>query len=144
MATWDAVGAIARGHQTIIVGDPKQLPPTNFYGRNDDDDDSVPEFDRDLESIRDEAKASGLPTRHLRWHYRSRHESLIAFSNWHYYDNNLITFPSPVTQDEAVSLTFVPTGVYDPRQSRTNREGTPALAAHIPVQLGRWPRFAGT
>jgi very-short-patch-repair endonuclease len=138
IATWDAVGAIARGHQTIIVGDPKQLPPTNFFGRNDGDDDSVPELDRDLESILDEAKASGLPTRHLRWHYRSRHESLIAFSNWHYYDNNLITFPSPVTQDEAVSLTFVPTGVYDRGKSRTNREEARAIAADIRVKLEGW------
>jgi len=138
IATWDAVGAIARGHQTIIVGDPKQLPPTNFFGRNDGDDDSVPEFDRDLESILDEAKASGLPTRHLRWHYRSRHESLIAFSNWHYYDNNLITFPSPVTQDEAVSLTFVPTGVYDRGKSRTNREEARAIAADIRIKLEDW------
>jgi very-short-patch-repair endonuclease len=138
IATWDAVGAIARGHQTIIVGDPKQLPPTNFFGRNDGDDDSIPEFDRDLESILDEAKASGLPTRHLRWHYRSRHESLIAFSNWHYYDNNLITFPSPVTQDEAVSLTFVPTGVYDRGKSRTNREEARAIAADIRVKLEDW------
>jgi AAA domain len=64
IATWDAVGAIARGRQTIIVGDPKQLPPTNFFGRNDSDDDDLPEHDRDLESILDEAKASGLPTRH--------------------------------------------------------------------------------
>jgi very-short-patch-repair endonuclease len=138
IATWDAVGAIARGHQTIIVGDPKQLPPTNFFGRSDADDDSVPEFDRDLESILDEAKASGLPIRHLRWHYRSRHESLIAFSNCHYYDNNLITFPSPVTQDEAVSLTFVPTGVYDRGKSRTNREEARAIAADIRIKLQAW------
>ncbi len=138
IATWDAVGAIARGHQTIIVGDPKQLPPTNFFGRNDADEDDVPEFDRDLESILDEAKASGLPTRHLRWHYRSRHESLIAFSNWHYYENNLITFPSPVTQDQAVSLTFVPTGVYDRGKSRTNREEARAIANDIRGKLETW------
>ena len=138
IATWDAVGAIARGHQTIIVGDPKQLPPTNFFGRNDSDGDDVPEFDRDLESILDEATASGLPTRRLRWHYRSRHESLIAFSNWHYYDNNLITFPSPVTQDEAVSLTFLPTGVYDRGKSRTNREEARAIAADIRGKLETW------
>jgi very-short-patch-repair endonuclease len=135
IATWDAVGAIARGHQTIIVGDPKQLPPTNFFGRSDSEDDSIPEFDRDLESILDEAKASGLPTRHLRWHYRSRHESLIAFSNWHYYSNNLITFPSPVTTDEAVSLTFLPTGVYDRGKSRTNAEEAKAIASNIRSRL---------
>ena len=94
ITTWDAVGAIARGRQTIIVGDPKQLPPTNFFGRSDDDgeDETIEDYDKDLESILDEAKASGLPTLQLNWHYRSRHESLIAFSNWNYYGNEL--FPS--------------------------------------------------
>jgi very-short-patch-repair endonuclease len=138
ITTWDAVGAIARGRQTIIVGDPKQLPPTNFFGRADGDDDSVSELDRDLESILDEAKASGLPVRYLRWHYRGRHESLIAFSNWHYYDNHLITFPSPVTQDQAVSLNFVPTGVYDRGKSRTNREEARAIASDIRAKLQAW------
>ncbi|WP_349636745.1 DUF3320 domain-containing protein [Tardiphaga sp. P9-11] len=138
IATWDAVGAIARGKQTIIVGDPKQLPPTNFFGRANDDDDSIPEHDRDLESILDEAKASGLPVRHLRWHYRSRHESLIAFSNWHYYDNHLITFPSPVTDDRAVSLNLVPTGLYDRGKSRTNREEARAIAGDIRKKLESW------
>src|SRR5207249_253294 len=79
IATWDAVGAIARGHQTIIVGDPKQLPPTNFFGRNDEEEE-IADHEKDLESILDEAKASGIPVRDLRWHYRSRSESLIAFS----------------------------------------------------------------
>ena len=94
ITTWDAVGAIARGRQTIIVGDPKQLPPTNFFGRTDDDEsnDEIEDHEKDMESILDEAKASGLPTLQLNWHYRSRHESLIAFSNWNYYGNNLVTF----------------------------------------------------
>ncbi|TGR35758.1 AAA domain-containing protein, partial [Mesorhizobium sp. M8A.F.Ca.ET.198.01.1.1] len=86
ITTWDAVGAIARAHQTIIVGDPKQLPPTNFFGRNEEDEEVV-EHEKDLESIIDEAKAAGIPVRDLRWHYRSRNESLIAFSNHHYYQN---------------------------------------------------------
>ncbi|MCG6203147.1 DUF3320 domain-containing protein [Rhodopseudomonas sp. HC1] len=137
IATWDAVGAIARGRQTIIVGDPKQLPPTNFFGRADDQED-VAEFDRDLESILDETSTSGLPVRHLRWHYRSRHESLIAFSNWHYYNNHLITFPSPVTDDRAVSLNLVPTGVYDRGKSRTNREEARAIAVDIRAKIKSW------
>jgi superfamily I DNA and/or RNA helicase len=74
----------------------------------------------------------------MRWHYRSRHESLIAFSNWHYYDNNLITFPSPVTQDQAVSLAFVPTGVYDRGKSRTNLEEARTIAANIRTRLESW------
>ena len=144
IATWDAVGAIARGRQTIIVGDPKQLPPTNFFGRNETDDDSVPEHNRDLESILDEAQASGLPTRHLRWHYRSRHESLIAFSNHHYYGNNLITFPSPVTQDNAVSLAYVPTGIYDRGNSRSNKEEARAIVADIRARLTEWLKLPET
>ncbi|ABD88622.1 DUF3320 domain-containing protein [Rhodopseudomonas palustris] len=138
IATWDAVGAIARGRQTIIVGDPKQLPPTNFFGRNDADGGDVPQHEQDLESILDEAQASGLPTRQLRWHYRSRHESLIAFSNWYYYGNHLITFPSPVTEDQAVSLTFVPTGVYGRGSSRSNLEEARAIVADIGARLRSW------
>lgn len=138
IATWDAVGAIARGRQTIIVGDPRQLPPTNFFGRSDDDDDSIPQHEQDLESILDEACASGLPSRYLRWHYRSRHESLIAFSNWHYYDNKLITFPSPVTQDNAVLHAYVPTGIYDRGKSRTNLEEARVIVADIRGRLKGW------
>ena len=135
IATWDAVGAIARGRHTIIVGDPKQLPPTNFFGRSDDGDDNIPQHEQDLESILDEACASELPSRYLRWHYRSRHESLIAFSNWHYYDNNLITF---VTQDNAVSHAYVPTGIYDRGKSRTNIEEARAIVADIRARLDNW------
>lgn len=138
IATWDAVGAIARGRQTIIVGDPKQLPPTNFFGRSDDGDDGVPQHERDLESILDEAKASGLTPRYLRWHYRSRSESLIAFSNWHYYENKLITFPGPVTHDQAVSLAYVPTGIYDRGKSRTNLEEARAIVSDIRRRLESW------
>lgn len=138
IATWDAVGAIARGRQTIIVGDPKQLPPTNFFGRSDGDDDAIPQYEQDLESILDEAQASGLPTRYLRWHYRSRHESLIAFSNWHYYGNKLITFPSPITDDRAVSLAYAPNGVYDRGKSRTNPQEARAIVADIRARLEAW------
>lgn len=105
------------------------MPPTNFFGRNDDDSDGVPQHEQDLESILDEAQAAGLLARELRWHYRSRHESLIAFSNWHYYGNNLITFPSPVTQDQAVSFAIVPTGVYGRGSSRANPEEARAIVA---------------
>lgn len=137
ITTWDAVGAIARGRQTIIVGDPRQLPPTNFFGRNDSDGD-VPVFDEDLESILDEAKAAGIPLRDLRWHYRSRHESLIAFSNHHYYQNRLITFPSPQVEDRAVSLRHVPDGVYDRGKSRTNKVEARAVADKAVGLMREW------
>lgn len=137
ITTWDAVGAIARGKQTIIVGDPKQLPPTNFFGRNEDDDDVV-EYEKDLESILDEAKASGLPVRDLKWHYRSRSESLIAFSNHHYYQNRLVTFPSPAIEDRAVTLRKVPGGVYDRGKSRTNRIEAEAVVTEAVARMQRW------
>jgi very-short-patch-repair endonuclease len=131
ITTWDAIGAIARGRQTVIVGDPKQLPPTNFFGRSDNDeaDDELEDHERDLESILDEAKNSGLPPLQLNWHYRSRHESLIAFSNSHYYNNQLITFPSAVTKDQAVSLKHLKNGVYDRGKSRTNRVEAEAIVS---------------
>ena len=68
------------GRQTIIVGDPKQLPPTNFFGRADDEDEDLPEVERDMPSILDEVSTAGVPHRKLNWHYRSRDEALIAFS----------------------------------------------------------------
>ncbi len=137
ITTWDAVGAIARARQTIIVGDPKQLPPTNFFGRNEDEEE-IADHEKDLESILDEAKASGIPVRDLRWHYRSRSESLIAFSNNHYYQNRLVTFPSPVVEDRAVHLRKVPNGVYDRGKSRTNRIEAEAVAAEAVSRMKRW------
>lgn len=137
ITTWDAVGAIARARQTIIVGDPKQLPPTNFFGRNEDEED-VADYEKDLESILDEARASGIPVRGLRWHYRSRSESLIAFSNHHYYQNRLVTFPSPKVEDRAVSLRKVPHGVYDKGKSRTNRIEAEAVVAEAVERMERW------
>lgn len=128
---WDAVGAIARGKEAIIVGDPKQLPPTNFFSRTDssdgaDVDDSIME---DLESILDDCIAAQLPERHLNWHYRSRHESLIAFSNYHYYGNRLFTFPSP-HQELGVSFRHV-VGEYDKGKSRTNRAEATAVVNEV-------------
>lgn len=137
ITTWDAVGAIARGRQTIIVGDPKQLPPTNFFGSNDEEED-VADHEKDMESILDEAKASGIPVRDLRWHYRSRSESLIAFSNHHYYQNRLVTFPSPEVEDRAVHLRKVPNGVYDRGKSRTNRIEAQAVADEAVARMRNW------
>ncbi|MDH4561246.1 MULTISPECIES: DUF3320 domain-containing protein [unclassified Pseudomonas] len=130
---WDAIGAIARGRQVIMVGDPKQMPPTSFFDRaettNEDDD-----VEPDLESILDECLSANLPTLDLNWHYRSRHESLITFSNHRYYKGNLVTFPSPVTTDRAVSLNLVQ-GVYDRGGSRTNLGEAKALVAHLVARL---------
>lgn len=127
--TAQAVGALARGHQAVIVGDPKQLPPTSFFSKNASDTDEE-EALQDMESILDDCLALGMPERHLTWHYRSRHESLIAFSNAHYYENKLMTFPSP---DEPVSsLTFIPIeGYYDRGRSKQNRAEGEAVVAEM-------------
>ncbi|WP_031256512.1 DUF3320 domain-containing protein [Mesorhizobium sp. L48C026A00] len=137
ITTWDAVGAIARARQTIIVGDPKQLPPTNFFGRNEDEEE-IADHEKDLESILDEARASGIPVRDLRWHYRSRSESLIAFSNYHYYHNRLVTFPSPAVDDRAVRLHQVPDGVYDRGKSRTNKVEAMAVVREAVTRMMGW------
>ncbi len=123
---WDAVGAIARGSEVIVVGDSKQLPPTSFFRTLDggDDDAQLEEGDvEDMESILKECNASGIPALRLKWHYRSRHESLIAFSNYHYYQNELMTFPSPEERSTSMGVTFthVPNGVYDRGGTGTNR-----------------------
>jgi very-short-patch-repair endonuclease len=130
---WDAIGAIARGKQVVMVGDPKQLPPTNFFNRADleGDDEDV---ELDLESILDECLGANLPTLDLNWHYRSRHESLIAFSNHHYYRGRLVTFPSPVTQDHAVSFHLVK-GIYEKGGARINRSEAQAVVADVVKQL---------
>lgn len=91
----DALGTIARGKSIVVVGDPKQLPPTSFFDKMIDD-----QFNEDTTSAEESESIleSAIPmfkTRRLRWHYRSRHESLIAFSNLHYYHSDLVIFPSP-------------------------------------------------
>src|SRR5262249_28597455 len=104
----DAIGALTRGGQVVIVGDPKQLPPTNFFQRvslnseeDDADDFTVVE---EGESILDVASTLFQPVRRLRWHYRSRHHSLIAFSNDEFYQRDLIIFPSAYHDDPPVGV----------------------------------------
>ena len=136
---WDAIGAIARGEQSVVVGDPKQLPPTTFFGRTEDD--SEDDLDVDMESILDECIGADLPRLQLNWHYRSRHESLIAFSNDRYYSGTLVTFPSPVTDDHAVRYHHVPNGTYEKGASRTNPLEARAVADFVLARL-RDPEFS--
>ncbi len=102
----DALGAIARGDNLVVVGDPKQLPPTSFFQKiiNNDDDDDVVALE-ESESIL-EAVIPMFKNRRLRWHYRSRHESLIAFSNYRFYDSDLILFPSPLRESDEFGIRF--------------------------------------
>ncbi|MEZ4359761.1 MAG: DUF3320 domain-containing protein [Kofleriaceae bacterium] len=141
--TADAIGALARGERAIIVGDSRQLPPTRFFevGGDRDEVDSTAAADDDepyeeLESILDESVAARLPQMYLRWHYRSRHEDLIAFSNQHYYDERLYVFPAAAGHqgDLGVSLRKID-GVYDRASTRTNRKEAEAVVAEVIARL---------
>lgn len=138
----DAIGAIFRAKQVIITGDSKQLPPTNFFavsagnGTQGDYDD----YDEDLyDSILEEASCN-LPNRSLLWHYRSRYEDLISFSNREIYRNHLITFPSSTNRlpDTGVEYIHVPEGVYDNRCNTAEaRRIMELVAEHIRVHPDR-------
>jgi len=113
----DAVSSLIRADQAIIAGDTKQLPPTSFFHSDVETTEDVRE---DLDSILEET-ASVLPEKNLRWHYRSRTDELIQFSNHHYYNNSLRTFPENNPDVETgVSFEYVEDGVYDRGGSRQN------------------------
>ena len=138
---WDAIGVIARAKQCVIVGDPRQMPPTSFFQKAEGAEDE--EADEDLESILDECLAAGLSSAYLGWHYRSRHESLIAFSNHNYYDDRLCTFPAAKSSPRlGVVSRYVEGGVYDAKASRTNRAEAEALVDYIFSRLSdpAWKR----
>ena len=132
MPTYEAVGAIARGKNVVIVGDPKQMPPTSFFSVNTIDEDNI-EME-DLESILDDCLALSIPSKYLLWHYRSKHESLIAFSNSEYYDNKLMTFPSPDNIESKVRMVAVD-GYYDKGKSRQNQAEAQAVVDEIARRL---------
>lgn len=132
LPTSEAVGAIARGDNVVVVGDPKQLPPTSFFSANRVDEENFEH--EDLESLLDDCLALGMPQEHLLWHYRSRHESLIAFSNAKFYDNKLLTFPSPSDQISEVKWVNVP-GVYDKGKTKQNRAEAEAIIAEVERRL---------
>jgi very-short-patch-repair endonuclease len=147
----DAVGAMLRGRQAVIVGDPKQLPPTNFFDRaiGDDDDEGIfgeggEILSRDdlvaAESVLDLALRAFRPARRLRWHYRSQHESLIAFSNRAFYDNNLVVFPSAHARSETLGIELVRVnGVW---RERINEEEAKAVASAAADFMRRHPNLS--
>ena len=130
ITVWDAIGCLARARQAIVVGDPKQMPPTNFFARADDDPDGDIDMEGDLESILDEMLGASIPEHTLNLHYRSRKESLIAFSNSRYYDDQLITFPAPIYPDKGVRL-IRPDGFYSRGKARHNQGEAKAIVAEI-------------
>ncbi|MEN8152065.1 MAG: AAA domain-containing protein, partial [Planctomycetota bacterium] len=133
----DAIGALARGRKMVVVGDSRQLPPTSFFSY--DPDYEPPEEEEplpDLESILDLCAAQGFPRLRLNWHYRSRDESLISFSNENFYDDSLLTFPNPGDRPgTGLSFRHVANGVYDRGKSRTNRVEAAEVARGIAEQI---------
>jgi len=138
----DGVGSIFRANQVVIAGDSKQLPPTSFFQSEvitseDMEDNKDEELVEDLDSILDECSVSGMPKTMLRWHYRSRHESLIAFSNKNFYDNHLFTFPCAEEDVPHLGIKFnyIPHTSYDRGGSGTNveeaREVVKAVLKHF-------------
>jgi very-short-patch-repair endonuclease len=130
----DALGAIARGRQLVVVGDSRQLPPTSFFdaltgGGEEADEENVT---ADIQSILELCKARQMPERMLRWHYRSRHQSLIAASNHLYYQNQLVIFPSPGGQ-ERLGLVYhhLPDTYYERGTTRTNPLEAQAVAEAV-------------
>ncbi|MBE7450444.1 MAG: hypothetical protein HS111_16565 [Kofleriaceae bacterium] len=139
--TADAIGALARGKAAVIVGDSRQLPPTRFFEPGGDgapaasepgDEDDVEE----LESILDDGVAARLPELRLSWHYRSRHEDLIAFSNERYYGGGLDVFPAAAARTPELGVSWRKVdGAYDRAGTRTNPAEARAVVAEVVARL---------
>ena len=132
----EAIGSIARGGQLVVVGDPKQLPPTSFFSRMSQDGDGGDDqfTTTDAESILDVCSSHFRPTRSLRWHYRSQHHSLIAFSNQSFYRGNLIIFPSPYGQGGklGVRAVYLADAIYENQTNlREAKRVVEAVVEHI-------------
>ncbi|RQU99436.1 DUF3320 domain-containing protein [Burkholderia cenocepacia] len=144
----DALGAIARSRQVVVVGDPKQLPPTAFFAKmtssNEDEDDEGATAVADIESILGLFTARGLSTRMLRWHYRSRHQSLIAVSNRQFYENKLYIVPSPYTAEGGRGLRFhhIREGLFDAGNKRNNLIEAKAVAQAIIAHACTHPKLS--
>jgi very-short-patch-repair endonuclease len=133
----DAFGAILRGKQLVVVGDDKQLPPTSFFDTmldSDEEDDDL-NITSAMESILGLMLARGAPEKMLRWHYRSRHESLIMTSNTEFYNNRLFVFPSPSngngTNYLGLKFKHLPDAFYDRGRTRTNKQEALAVAEAV-------------
>ncbi len=140
----DAMGAVMRCRQLVVVGDQKQLPPTSFFDREvaveEDDEDPYAVQAGDMESILSLCEARGMPGGMLRWHYRSQHPSLIAVSNHEFYEDRLVFPPSPRSSGDRTGLSFVPVnGVYERGRSRRNPEEAEAVAEAVLVHAREHP-----
>ena len=129
MPTCEAVPSLARAKSAVIVGDPKQLSPTTFFMALGQDEEEMEA--EDLDSVLDDCLSLGMPQMHLLWHYRSKHESLIAFSNIMYYSGKLCTFPSPDALDSKVKMVYIKDGVYDRGFTKCNKQEAEALVEEV-------------
>ena len=137
IVTADAVGAMGRATSVVIVGDSKQMPPTKVGAINSADDEwADADFEVEEDSILEEAVVAGVPETLLTWHYRSQDESLIAFSNEHYYERRLSTFPAPedVQDDLGVFYRRVD-GQFDHGKTRTNEIEAQAIIEELVRRL---------
>lgn len=136
----DAVGAIYRGKQLIVVGDSKQMPPSNFFNAtvDSDDDDEESGDVKDFESILDMCSTT-LPQLRLKWHYRSRYEQLISFSNKNFYDNDLVTFPSSKTDKNWIGVDYhYVDGIFD-HTSKSNMKEAEYIVDLIYENFEKYP-----
>ena len=141
----DAFGAILRAGQVVVVGDSKQMPPTSFFDALIKEDEAEEEnIVADVESILGLFSAQGAPQRMLRWHYRSRHESLIAVSNQEFYDNRLVIFPSPDADREKAGLVYhhLPDTYYDRGKTGTNPQEAERVAEAIMAHARTSPELS--
>jgi len=140
----ESLGVIARAKQVVIVGDPKQLPPTSFFQSSKEIGNEEESIVDDSESILESCIELYNPVRRLKWHYRSQHESLIDFSNKHFYDNDLIIFPSPssIKSDAfGVKYTYIEDGYYQGGANyRYNEKEAEVLVEHVEKQIAKYPK----
>lgn len=136
----DAIGAIYRANQLIVVGDSKQMPPSNFFNatiETEDNDEETGDI-TDFESILDLCSTSMQQLR-LRWHYRSRYEQLITFSNKNFYDNDLVTFPSSKIDVPGIGVDYYHVdGIFD-RKAHTNRKEAEFIVDLIYENIDKYP-----
>jgi very-short-patch-repair endonuclease len=139
----EALGALLRGKQVVVVGDSKQLPPTSFFDTLNDAIEEEENVTADMESILGMCDAQGAPQKMLRWHYRSRHESLIRLSNHEFYDNRLVVFPSPGSKHQmGIVFHHLADTAYDRGQTRTNQQEAEIVAQRVMEHARAHPKLS--
>jgi hypothetical protein len=136
----DAISAIARGKQLVVVGDTRQLPPTSFFDKLNTDIEEEENVTADMQSILGMCDGQGAPTRMLKWHYRSQHESLITLSNHEFYEDKLVIFPSPGSkQNLGLRFHHLPDAIYDRGKTRTNPIEAQTVAKAVINHASKYP-----